>query len=423
MLDIRFIKKNPHLIKDNLKKRFQNNKIPVVDELINYHNKWIELKKKLDNLNHQRNILSEEINKLKKQNKDISRQKELAKSIPEKIKNIEEEIYILFKKITELQLKIPNIISKKVPLGKDASENKIIKKIGKIPKFNFQPETHVELIEKLKIGNFEASAKTSGHGFYFLKDKLALLNQALIRFAIDHMLKKKYIYIEPPLMLKQDILTAATDVETLKNSIYKIENEDLDLIGTSEYSLLAMHINETINERDLPRKYFSYTMCFRKEIGSHGINEKGLWRTHQFNKVEQFIFCKPEDSEKYYDELLKNTEELFKKLKLPYRVVEMCSGDLSLWKSRSCDIEAYRPTTKDFGEVASLSNCTSYQARKLNIKILRNSGEREVLHTLNNTVIATSRAMVAILENYQQKDGAIKIPTVLQKYTGFKKIV
>jgi len=422
MLDIRYIKDNTHLIKTNLKNRFQENKIPIVEGLINNHNKFIRQKKLLDQLRHQRNLISNEINKLKKQNKDASKLKELAKFIPEKIKNLEEEIAILSKNIADAQLKIPNIILKKVPIGKDASENKVINKAGKIPKFNFEPKPHVELIEKLNIGDFEASANISGHGFYFLKDRLALLNQALIKFATDHMQKKKYVYIEPPLMLKNAIISAAADLETLKNSIYNVESYGLGLIGTSEYSLLAMHANETINEQDLPKKYFSYTMCFRKEIGSHGINEKGLWRTHQFNKVEQFIFCRPEDSEKYYDELLKNTEEIFQKLKLPYRVVEMCSGDLANWKARSCDIEVYRPTTKDYGEVASLSNCTSYQARKLNIKVLRKNNEREVLHTLNNTVIATSRAMVTILENYQQKDGSIKIPIVLKKYTGFKKI-
>ncbi len=422
MLDLRFIRENTWLIKENLKKRFKGNLIQVVDEIAEDYGSWTKLKKTLDDLKHKRNIISNGINSLKRQNKDASGQITLAKALPQEIKDLEETVKRLREKIWENQLKIPNIISASVPIGKDESENKVLRKVGAKTKLSFKPKTHVELIEKLGVGDFESSTKTSGNGFYILKGKLAVLNQALIRFAIDHMLKKRYSYIEPPLMLKQSILSASADMETISNSIYKVENEDLDLIGTSEYSLLGMHTDETINEEDLPKKYFAYTMCFRKEIGSHGINEKGLWRTHQFNKVEQFIFCKPEDSDRYYEELLKNSEEIFKKLKLPYRVIEMCSGDLAKWKAKSADIEAYRPTINNYGEVGSLSNCTSYQARKLNIKLLRKDGTREALHTLNNTVIATSRVMVAILENYQKKDGTIKIPAVLQKYTGFNKI-
>jgi len=224
-------------------------------------------------------------------------------------------------------------------------------------------------------------------------------------------------------MLNEKSIYASMDKKAIENSVYSIKDEDLNLIGTSEQSLLAMHSNQIIPETELPKRYFSYSMCFRKEIGAHGINEKGLWRTHQFNKIEQFVFCKPEDSYKYYNELLKNSEEIVKKLKLPYHVLEICSGDLADWKAKSADIEVYRPTLDEYGEIMSLSNCTDYQARKLNIKILRKNGEKEILHTLNNTALATSRAMVTILENYQQKDGSIKIPVVLQKYMfGIKKI-
>jgi seryl-tRNA synthetase len=213
------------------------------------------------------------------------------------------------------------------------------------------------------------------------------------------------------------------DKEAIQQSVYSIKDEDLNLIGTSEQALLAMHSGQAIPEEKLPKKYFSYSMCFRKEVGAHGINEKGLWRTHQFNKVEQFIFCKPEDSEKLYNELLKNSEEILNKLKLPYRILEICSGDLGDWKYRSADLEVYRPTTKEYGEIVSLTNCTDYQARKLDIKCLDKKGERRVLHTLNDTALATSRIIVAIVENNQQKDGSIKIPAVLQKYMyGMKKI-
>ncbi|MEK6872148.1 MAG: serine--tRNA ligase, partial [Nanoarchaeota archaeon] len=333
-----------------------------------------------------------------------------------------ERVRALENKIKELLLQIPNIISTQTPRGKDATENKEIKKFGKVKKFSFPVKNHVELIETLGIGDFEKSAQVSGKGFYYLKNELALLNQALIRFAIDFMRKKKYKYIETPLLLNRDSIFASMNAAAIAESVYSITEEDLHLIGTSEQPLLAMHANETIKEETLPKKYFSYSMCFRKEIGAHGINEKGLWRTHQFNKIEQFIFCRPQDSEKLYAELMKNSQEILQALELPFRIIEICSGDLADWKYRSADFEVYRPTTKSYGEVMSLSNCTDYQARKLNIKYVDKRGNRRVLHTLNNTALATSRIMVAILENNQTKDSSIKIPKVLWKYTGFKEL-
>ena len=228
--------------------------------------------------------------------------------------------------------------------------------------------------------------------------------------------KKGYHYLEPPLMVRKEILGAAIDVGEWSDTIYSVADEDLALIGTSEHAILGYHNKDVFDAKDLPKKYFSYSMCFRKEIGAHGINEKGLWRTHQFNKVEQFIFCKPDESEKLFDELLQNSEDLLKQLKLPYRVLEICSGDLSAWKHKSYDIEVYRPTTKDYGEIVSLSNCTDYQARKLGIKFVNQENKREIVHTLNNTALATSRIMVAILENYQTKKGTVKIPKVLQPF-------
>ena len=423
MLDLKFIRENSEIVKENIKKKFQNEKIHLVNELISKYNNWKILKARLDNLRAERNKLSENINKLKKENKDINNLLKKAKEIPELLKDLEEKEIKLHSRINEIHLQIPNIIHSSVPIGKDSSQNKILRKNGKIPKFNFKPKTHVELIESLNLGDFDASARVSGKGFYYLKNELALLNQALIRFAIDFMKKKKYVYIETPLMLNEKAIYASMDKKAIENSVYSIKDEDLNLIGTSEQSLLAMHSDQIIPESELPKKYFSYSMCFRKEIGAHGINEKGLWRTHQFNKIEQFIFCKPKDSYKYYDELLKNSEEIVKKLKLPYRVLEMCSGDLADWKAKSADIEIFRPTLKEYGEIMSLSNCTDYQARKLNIKVLKKDGSREILHTLNNTALATSRIMVGILENYQQKDGSVKIPAVLQKYMfGVKRI-
>ena len=244
----------------------------------------------------------------------------------------------------------------------------------------------------------------------------------MIRFAIDFMKEKGYGYIETPLMLNEKAIYASMDKAAIEQSVYSIKDEDLNLIGTAEQSLLAMHTGQTIPESELPKKYFSYSMCFRKEIGAHGINEKGLWRTHQFNKIEQFVFCKPEDSEKLYDELLKNNLEILKALELPYRVLEICTGDLADWKYRSADIEAWRPTLNNYGEIVSLSNCTDYQARKLDIKCSDPQGNKRVLHTLNDTAIATSRILVTLIENNQTKEGNIKIPKALWKYTGFKEI-
>ncbi|MFH1209511.1 MAG: serine--tRNA ligase [archaeon] len=423
MININLIRKYPDLVKENIKKKFQEHRLFLIDRFKVLDEEWRHLKIENDSLRSKRNKISQEINEAKKTNdhklKELIKE---AKSIPERIKEIDEKLKNLEEEIEQIMHKIPNLISKETPLGRDESQNKEIKKHGKIPKFKFSIKNHVELLEHLNLVDFEASAKVSGNGFYYLKGKLALLNQALIRFVIDFMNKKKYEYIETPLMLNEKSISSSMDKETIENSVYSIKDEDLNLIGTAEQSLLAMHSQKTIKESELPKKYFSYSMCFRKEVGAHGINEKGLWRTHQFNKIEQFIFCKPEDSEKLYKELLKNSEEILNALELPYRVLEICSGDLSDWKHRSADLEVYRATTKSYGEVMSLSNCTDYQARKLDIKCIDNKGNKRTLHTLNNTALATSRILVALTENNQQKDGSIKIPKALWKYTGFKKI-
>ncbi len=425
MIDIKLIRENPNLIKENIKKKFQNEKLKLVDEILKLDSEWKKSKFEEEKLRSSRNKISEEINQAKKKNND-GKEKTLlkeAKEIPGKIEKLEEKRKELEEKIKERMIKIPNIISKHTPVGKDASENKEIKKVGQIPKFDFPIKTHVELLENLGVADFEASARVSGAGFYYLKNELALLNQALIRFTIDFMAKKGYQYIETPLMLNEKSIFASMDKAAIEQSVYSIKGEDLNLIGTTEQSLLAMHSEDVISEYELPKKYFSYSMCFRKEVGAHGIAEKGLWRTHQFNKIEQFVFCKPEDSEKIYDELLKNSEDVLKQLELPYRVIEICSGDLGDWKYRSADLEVWRSTTKSYGEVMSLTNCTDYQARKLNIKCIDKHGNRRVLHTLNNTAMATSRIMVAIIENNQQKEGSIKIPKVLWPYINGVKVI
>ncbi len=416
MISLKLIRENPELVRENIKKKQELNKLDFVDKIIELDSSSRKIKYKIDQLRAKRNKLSQEINTAKKKGLPIKDLVLTAKSIPDEIKSLEQEYNDLNNKIRYYLSKIPNIMHPAVPQGKDDSENVLIKKVGVIQDKDFEVINHVELCEKNNWVDFDASALTSGNGFYYLLGDLALLNQALIRFAIDFLHKKNYMYIEGPLMLHKQILDAAMDTAGFKDTIYKIEGEDLNLIGTSEHSILGLLANRVIPESQLPLRVYSYSMAFRKEIGSHGINEKGLWRTHQFNKVEQFIFTTPETSWDAYDELLNNSEELLKELGLPYRVVEICTGDLALWKARSADVEVYRPTTKSYGEIMSLSNCTDFQARDLNIKVLRKNNSREIIHTLNNTALATSRIMVAILENYQNKDGSVTVPTVLRKY-------
>ena len=422
MIDIKLLRENPELVKENIKKKAQDDKLPLVDNVLELDKEWRLARAEADNLRASRNKISEEINKAKKEKKPVDTILKKAKELPGKIAELEAKEKSLEEEIRQIMYKLPNIISKETPKGKDGSENPEIKKGGKIPKFDFAPKTHVELCENLGIADFDSSARVSGTGFYYIKKELALLNQALIRFAVDFMQKKGYDYIEPPLMLNEKSIYASMDKAAIEQSVYKIEGEDLGLIGTSEQAVLAMHSGQVIPESELPKKYFAYSMCFRKEVGAHGINEKGLWRTHQFNKVEQFIFCRPEDSIKLYEELLNNSVEILEELELPYRVIEICTGDLADWKYRSADLEVWRPTIKAYGEVMSLSNCTDYQARKLDIKCADKNGNRRVLHTLNDTALATSRILVTLLENNQQKDGSINIPKALWKYTGFKEI-
>jgi seryl-tRNA synthetase len=372
----------------------------------------------VERLRHSRNEITNRINEARKKKQDISKLVKEAKELPQEILKREESLAKVEARLSELLLAIPNIMWKNVPVGKDSSENVEIMKGGKIPVFKFPVKTHVEIAESLGIADFDAAARVAGKGFYYLKGDLALLDQALIRFAVDFMAKKGYTYIEPPLMLHEKEIFASMDKTAIEQSVYSIKDEDLNLIGTSEQSVLAMHAGDTIPESELPKRYFAYSMCFRKEVGAHGINEKGLWRTHQFNKVEQFVFCRPEESEKYYDELIKNSVGIMEVLGLPYRVIEICTGDLADWKYRSADVEVWRPTTNAYGEVMSLSNCTDYQARKLGIRCADRQGNKRVLHTLNDTALATSRIMVAILENCQDKEGAVTVPKVLVPYMG-----
>ena len=421
MIDIKLIRENPALVKENIKKKFQNDRLPLVDEVIKLDSEWRKLRYKEDTLRSERNKISELINQAKKSHEE-KRAKELikkAKSIPEEIAQIQENRKVLEKKIRDIMYQIPNIIHNSVPIGKDGSQNVVRKVIGK-PKKIKNVKSHVELGEMLGVLDFDTSAEVSGKGFYYIKGDLALLNAALINFARDYMVKQGFEYVETPLLIKKEILEGVYSNEEINVMSYKLEGEDLYMIATSEHPLIGQFINKTLNAKDLPLKQTSYSMCFRREIGSHGIDEKGIFRTHQFNKQEMIVICEPSESYKWYDKMLKYSIDLFKELGIPIRVLESCSGDLANLKAKGCDIEAWSPRQEKYFEVTSLTNMEEAQARRLNIKI-DNGKERYFAHKLNNTAIATSRALVAIMENFQQKDGSILIPKVLQKYMHGKK--
>ncbi len=422
MIDIKLVRENPELVKENIKKKFQNDKLKLVDEVLKLDEEWRKLKFKEEELRKERNEISKKISELKKAGKSATKEIKGAGEIPRKIEKSEAKRKNLELKIKEIMYKIPNIIHESVPIGKNDTENVEVKKFGEPRKFDFKVKSHVELGEELGILDFDTSAETSGKGFYYMKGGLALLNMALINFARDFMVKQNFEYVEPPLMIRKKILDGVYSNAEIEAMAYKIEGEDLYLIATSEHPLIGQFIGKTLNKKDLPILQTSYSMCFRKEIGSHGIDEKGIYRTHQFNKQEMIVICEPEDSYKWYDKMLKYSVDLFKALEIPIRILECCSGDLADLKAKSCDLEAWSPRQKKYFEITSLTNMEEAQARRLGIKI-EDAGKRYYAHTLNNTVIATSRALVAIMENNQQKDGTIKIPKVLIPYIGGLKVI
>ncbi len=423
MLDLKFIRENPEIIKKDLERRKDTEKKEWVDELIKIDERNRDLIQLSQKLRHRRNQITEEINKLKKEGKSITEKLEEAKEIPKKIKDIETEMHEIQKKISFYRMRLPNTMHESVPYGMDDTENVEIKKWGTPKKFDFELKNHGDFLEESGMGDFTRASKISGTGFYFLKGDIALMNQALIRYTIDLLIKRNYILVEPPLMMRREAYEGVTSLDDFENVMYKIDGEEVYLIATSEHPMAAMYMNETINESELPIKFVGYSMCFRREIGSHGVDTRGLFRTHQFNKIEQFIFCKPEDSWKLHEELLKNSEDLFKGLELPFRVVNICTGDLGIIAAKKYDLEVWMPRQNAYKEACSCSNCTAYQATRLNIKIQNKDGTKEYLHTLNNTAIATGRVLVAIIENYQNKDGSVTVPKALQQYmNGIKKI-
>ena len=416
MLDINFIRQNAEFIKKNIAKRGIKYNPSSIDELLRLDNEWRTLKRKADDLRKSRNELTLQVTKLTKERKDISKLIVKAKILPDEIKKIEDRVEELKNKMNAHLISIPNMLDEKVPIGKDANDNVEIKKWSKPKKYNFELKNHAEIIEKLNGADFDAGISNAGKGFNYLKGEIALLDLALQRYGVDFLLKNKFTPVIPPMLLNhKTLLGALNGLKDFEDVVYKIENEDLYLIGTAEHSLVTSLKNKIINKKDLPIKVFAVTPCFRKEIGGHGIDMKWLYRMHQFNKVEQVIFTTPELSTKtlYYMQSL--TENFFQSLKIPYRVIEICSGDLGAKFTRQFDIEAWFPRQNEYKEVTSAGNCTDYQAVALNIKYI-DGNEKKYVHILNNTMVATSRAMVAIIENYQQKDGTIKVPLALQKY-------
>jgi len=423
MLEIKFVRENPKIIKNDLKKRGFNERIKWVDDALKIDEEYRKLLQKSEKLRHRRNEVTNEINLLKKQGKSISATIKEIKEIPDKIKKIEEKQEKLKQDLDNILKRLPNILHKSVPVGDGEEGNKLLRKFGSKPKFSFTPKSHVDLLESLDIADTERAAKISGARFYFLKRDLVMLDYALMKFALDILDKKDYILIEPPLMIRRKPYEGVTDLDDFEDVIYKIKDEDLYLIATSEHPMAAMHMDEVFEEGELPLKYAGVSTCFRKEAGSHGKDTKGIFRVHQFNKIEMFIFSNQDDSWGYHEELMKNAEDIFKKLKLPYRVMNICTGDIGTVAAKKYDIEVWMPAQKTYREVVSCSNCTAYQAARLNIKYNTKEGKKYV-HTLNSTAIATSRAMVGILENYQNKDGSVTIPATLVPYmNGKKKIV
>ncbi len=427
MLDIRFIRANQSAVKKDLEKRGDKEKVPWVDEVVKKHDQWKQLKEEWEKLGHRRNILSSEINQLQKQGKSIAAKVKEVKELPKNIAAAEEKMLKVEERINFILQRLPNVLHESVPIGKDDTENKEVRKWGTPKKPSFKLKSHGELLEELGLADFERASKISGAGFHFLKGDLVRLELALISFAAAAMEKKGFTLIEPPLMMQRKPYEGVIDLAAFENVMYKIDEGKKDeessyLIGTSEHPIAAMFMNEMLDEEKLPLKFCGISSCFRREIGSHGVDTRGLFRVHQFSKAEMFAFCKPEDSWRLHEELLKNAEELLQQLKIPYRVVNVCTGDIGAVAAKKYDIEAWFPRQNNYREVVSCSNCTSYQAAALNIRYVNGSGEKEYVHTLNATAIATSRIMAAIVESFQNKDGTITVPDVLVPYMGRKVI-
>ncbi|HVP95859.1 serine--tRNA ligase [Methanoregula sp.] len=425
MLEIRFVRANPEIVKADLLKRNAQEKIAWVDEILAKDARSRELKVQTDELRRRRNTIAREINEARKAAKDPAPLMKEAAELPGKIKANDAEQEEITALIQTRLMRLPNILHESVPVGKDDTENVELRRVGTPRSFDFEVKNHGQLAADNGWADFERAAKTSGAGFYFLKGGLVMLDLALQRFALDLLEKKGFTPVVPPFMINRSSYEGVTDLDDFEKVMYKIDGNDAYLIATSEHPIAAMYQDEIFEEKDLPVRLCGLSPCFRREIGAHGLDTKGLFRVHQFTKIEQFVFCRPEDSWQIHEELLANAEEVFTRLGLPYHVVNICTGDIGTVAAKKYDIEAWMPRENAYKEVVSCSNCTAYQAASLNIRVRdkENFESKRLVHTLNSTAIATSRALRCILENYQNRDGSVTIPEVLRQYMNDREFI
>ena len=425
VIDINLIRKTPDVVRENIKKKFQDAKLVLVDEVIDLDRKNREAMQQADSLRNQRKVLSKEIGGLMKQGKKDEAEATKAKvaQIAEelvKLEALEEEYAAEIKKRMQV---IPQIIDESVPIGKDDSENVEIERFGEPFVPDFEIPYHVEIMEKLAGIDIDSARKTSGNGFYYLKGDIARLHSAILSYARDFMIDRGFTYYIPPFMIRSSVVNGVMSFAEMENMMYKIEGEDLYLIGTSEHSMIGKFIDTILDEKDLPQTLTSYSPCFRKEVGAHGIEERGVYRIHQFEKQEMIVVCKPEESKDWYQKMWRYSVELFRNLDIPVRQLECCSGDLADLKVKSLDVEAWSPRQQKYFEVGSCSNLGDAQARRLQIRVKGEDGRKYFAHTLNNTCVASPRMLIAFLENNLQKDGRIRIPEALRMYMGGKEFI
>ena len=421
MLDINLLRTNPEVVKENIKKKFQNQKLELVDKVVELDRQFRKAKTDGDSLRGQRNAISKQIGGFMKQGlkeKAEEAKKEVA-NIARQLADLEVKEEELAAEIKKIMLVLPNIIDETVPIGKDDSENVEIEKFGEPVVPDFEIPYHTEIMESFDGIDLDSARKTSGNGFYYLKGDIARLHSAILSYARDFMIDRGFTYYIPPFMIRSDVVTGVMSFAEMENMMYKIEGEDLYLIGTSEHSMIGKFIDTIIDEEQLPQTLTSYSPCFRKEVGAHGIEERGVYRIHQFEKQEMIVVCKPEDSKYWYDQLWKNSVDFFRSLDIPVRTLECCSGDLADLKVKSCDVEAWSPRQKKYFEVGSCSNLGDAQARRLGIRVQGKEG-KYFAHTLNNTVVAPPRMLISFLENNLNADGTVNIPEPLRMYMGGK---
>ena len=422
MLDIKLVRTNPELVKENIRKKFQDEKLVLVDEVLDLDAKFRAAKTKCDELRNKRKVMSKEIGGLmgKGMKEEAEKVKAEVSAIGAELEQLEKDETTYEAQIRERMLVIPNIIDPSVPIGKDDSENVEIERFGEPVVPDFEVPYHVDIMESFDGIDLDAARRTSGNGFYYLKGDIARLHSAILSYARDFMIDRGFTYYVPPFMIRSDVVTGVMSVAEMENMMYKIEGEDLYLIGTSEHSMIGKFIDTITPESELPKTLTSYSPCFRKEVGAHGIEERGVYRIHQFEKQEMIVVCKPEDSKAWYDKLWQNSVDFFRSLDIPVRTLECCSGDLADLKVKSCDVEAWSPRQKKYFEVGSCSNLGDAQARRLAIRIKGADGQKYFAHTLNNTVVAPPRMLIAFLENNLQADGSVRIPEPLRMYMGGK---